>query len=544
MNGKRNLIMGLWTGLPFAGLEPFIASLRRTTFGGDVCLVVAEVDAETISEISAYGIKVERMDHMSIPPMHYQAARYFAYLQFLARNSDIYANVMITDVHDVVFQSDPFEYSLPADVVFAQERCLIGDSATNRNWIADTYGAAVADNLRNCMISCASTTFGTVAGMLRYLAAMTTELATLAGHEILRLSGSDQGIHNYLIRMRPLRFAWLDRDDWLVATVHFVPGTAVEATPAGVLIDGRLVPVLHQWDRNEIIDNYVRSSPRFKLTPQQRVPVLRDVAMVPSQERKRDRAVVAFYHPGRDAGWLALFLASLRNAGHGGSVHCTGTFSESELALLAKYDCAAYPIEPTDPGLDIDSVAHLFLSHILDQLADSESEPEQVLVLDSVRAGFLRDPFQAETIGLSVFHENPTLIADSEFNLHRLAMFTDIEGDVAQHPVVSSALLRGKLDIVRAFYRKLFVEFVGRAERLRIHKVMQGAINKLCHGGVPGMPIVQHVNGAEAYFEIWEEGLPARTDPSIRVGGAVPFAVLNPVRETELMRAIKSRLSL
>ena len=42
---------------------------------------------------------------------------------------------------------------------------------------------------------------------------------------------------------------------------------------------------------------------------------------------------------------------------------------------------------------------------------------------------------------------------------------------------VSSALLRGRLDLMCAFYRRLFAEFVGRAELLRIHKSIQGAVN-------------------------------------------------------------------
>ena len=38
--GSKNLIMGTWTNLPFQGLERFIASLRRTSFDGDVFVFV------------------------------------------------------------------------------------------------------------------------------------------------------------------------------------------------------------------------------------------------------------------------------------------------------------------------------------------------------------------------------------------------------------------------------------------------------------------------------------------------------------------------
>ena len=49
---------------------------------------------------------------------------------------------------------------------------------------------------------------------------------------------------------------------------------------------------------------------------------------------------------------------------------------------------------------------------------------------------------------------------------------------------------------VRAFYRRLLAEFIGRAELLRVHKSIQGAFNKLASGGL-GIPVIVHPNGGE-----------------------------------------------
>ncbi len=430
----------------------------------------------------------------------------------------------------------------PADIVFALERRRIGEERTNGTGSPPSTTTRSADNLRDFEVSCSGTTFGTAAGMLRYLVAMTTELASLAGRDVLQVRGIDQGIHNYVVRMRPLRQAWFDPTDSIVATLQFVPDTSIETTPRGIMVDGRLTPVLHQWDRNEISNEYVWASPQFSLAAMQRpAPVTANPS--PTCEAPRTRGVVAFYHRSRDADWLAPFLASLRCAGYADSLHCVGTFDDGELALLERYGAIPHPVDPADPSLDVENTAHLFLSRVLDQLAANEARrPDQVLVLDTVRAGFLRDPFRAETIGLSVFLESSVRIGESEYNLQRLALFSPPDEVVLQRPIVSSALLRGGLDIVRAFYRKLFVEFVGRAELLRVHKAIQGAFNKLCHGDGLEVPIIQHPNGAEAYFEIWGEGLPATAEPPIRIAGAVPFVVLNPVRETELMRGLRASL--
>lgn len=545
MSAQKNLIMGVWSRLPFEGLEWFIASLRHTKFDGDVCVFVDEVSPETVGALLTHGIIVERADRLATPGMHTQSSRYFGYLDFLARNIGHYANVMISDLRDVVFQSDPFEKPLPADIVFARERCLLGESPVNRNWVADIYGRAVAYNLRDYVVSCSGTTFGSASGMLRYLVAMATEISGLAGRDVLLVRGMDQGIHNYLIRMRPLRDAWFDPTDSLVATMHYIPDNSVRITPEGILIDGRCVPVVHQWDRNKATGDYVRSAAQFKLDlgqqrpPPAPLPSLPTVSgPVPSPQAD---AVVAFYHRPRDAGWLAPFLGTLRCAGYAAGVHCVGVFDADELNLLSQHGCVAYRIDETDPALDIENTAHLFMSRVLDQLAsDPVRRPDQVLVMDTVRAGFLRDPFQAGTIGLSAFLEGTARIDESEYNQHRLAHFTAPDADMLLRPIVSSALLRGRLNIVQAFYGKLFVEFVGRPELLRIPKVIQGAINKLCHGGELDMPVILHPNGAEAYFEFWEESLPTSKQAPIRVAGAVPFVVLNPVRETALMQAVRA----
>ena len=59
--------------------------------------------------------------------MNYLCSRFCSYLDFLTRHAGRYAHVMLSDLRDVVFQSDPFAQPLPADIVYAQERRLIGD---------------------------------------------------------------------------------------------------------------------------------------------------------------------------------------------------------------------------------------------------------------------------------------------------------------------------------------------------------------------------------------------------------------------------------
>ncbi len=531
MRDKKNLILGLWTRHPFWPLEPFIASLRRTTFDGDVCVFVDDVPTDTVASLQAHGVIVLRAGPSGQPRMPALSSRFFSYLDFLAARSEHYANVMLTDLRDVVFQSDPFGMPLPADIVFAQERCRLGDSPVNYNWLAQGYGEAVAHNMRDCLVSCAGTTFGSTAGTLRYLVAMARELSS-------RMpplgAGIDQAVHNYIVHMHPLCDAWLDTTDSLVATMHFVPDASVQFSSQGVLIDGKLVPVLHQWERNTATREYIESAPQFKLVDP---PEARTVAP------PGDDAVLAYYHRDRDAAWLPWFLGSLRCVGFVGDIHCIGEFNADELQTLSKFSCTVHTVAASDI-LRAENVAHFYIAQLLDKLAESTRRPDQVLAFDSMRAVFPRDPFLGKTIGLSVFSEGPTQLGESDYNVQRLALFTSPDPDRLQRPIVSSSLLRGTLEVMRLFYHRLLIEFVGRGELLGVRKVVQGAVNKLCHQSGLAFPIIVHPNGAEAYFDHWPSGLAIDTKQGVRIGGTVPAVIKGEQPESELLRALRIHLHL
>ncbi len=59
MSGGKNLIMGLFSDMTFDQVEKFIASLRRTSFHGDVCMLVDKVTPETVDALLAHDILVD-----------------------------------------------------------------------------------------------------------------------------------------------------------------------------------------------------------------------------------------------------------------------------------------------------------------------------------------------------------------------------------------------------------------------------------------------------------------------------------------------------
>ena len=529
MGDSKNLILGFCAKLPFRRLEPFIASLRHTTFAGDVCLLVQDVAADTIRRLRAHGVIVERASPSAQPRMAATSSRYFSYQDFLLRRGELYANVLLADAGTSVFQTDPFATPPSTDIVYTAERRRIGDTPSVHDAVVQAYGEAVAYNIRDCTVSSANSTIGTRSGILRYLAAMTHQLA---GRTTPITGVIDQGIHNYVVHMRPLRGAWLDSEDRLAIVLDASAEDAVEVAEQGVLVDARAVPLLSHWDANAKVAAHVSTSQRFRLDEP-----------TPGPESTATDSVVAFYLRQRDAGWLDLFLGSLRSVNTSVAVHCIGDFNQDDLAILARHKCTAYVVAAPEPEI-AENVAHYYISPILDRISSNgQVLPDQVLVIDNMRDIFTRDPFLTKTIGLSVFCEGPTRIGDSEYNRSRLGFFAS-SGEGWRNPVVSSMVLRGKLSLVREFYRRLFVELVGRAELLKIHKVVQGLVNKLCHGGELGFPVIVHPSGAEVHFDFLDSRLAVDTRYGVRIGGAVPGVVLANHLETPLMLRLRTDLNL
>jgi hypothetical protein len=291
----------------------------------------------------------------------------------------------------------------------------------------------------------------------------------------------DQAIHNYVVHMRPLGGAWLSR------TGATVPGPAAPSSAGD--------------------------------------------------------AVLAFYHRERDAGWLHLFLGSLRCVSPSVAAHCIGDFDQDELAILGRYNCTPYVVPATELAI-AENVAHFYLSQVLDRLSAAATPPDQVLLIDNMRAVFPRDPFRARTVGLSVFCEGPARIADSGYNRARLELFVPPDEQLLRNPVVSSMVLRGGLPVLREFYRRMFLELTGRAELLQVHKVVQGVVNKLCHAGQLDFPVTAYPNGAEVYFDFLGSDLAIDTRHGVHIGGAVPGVVLADHTETPLMLKLRIDLNL
>ena len=199
---------------------------------------------------------------------------YWIWLQNYHKNSWI----MILDARDSYFQRNPFA-NVPrqSDPNVAQgnlwffgenaNATRLGKSTKNLNWLRQGYGVQVLDALREKPTICSGSTMGEVVAMEQYLRAEINE----KDETEVRMTGSDQGFHNYLYYSHKL------------ANVDAIVGLTVWAQGHGVINnlgalrtrpfvdwgvynttshevynwDGSLAPVVHQWDRDKDLHGYL-----------------------------------------------------------------------------------------------------------------------------------------------------------------------------------------------------------------------------------------------------------------------------------------------
>jgi hypothetical protein len=252
----KNLVMGLATNYTKKDIAPFVRSLRGTGYTGDIVLWVSNLDSETRDFFTEHGVHSEFFWDITFVPFHFMLSRnfsYYSWLRAMENRNRYFDRIFLTDVRDVVFQSDPFTAAPPGElVVFLEDQSATLDTCPyDAYWVRSSAGKHVFDELRGRRISCAGTVLGTWTGILRYLLQIQLGAFECAIPARL-LEGIDQGIHNVLLYRNRLRSATVVENGEHVFTMGTVPQRNVIVTPENKIADrrGRVCPVLHQYDRH------------------------------------------------------------------------------------------------------------------------------------------------------------------------------------------------------------------------------------------------------------------------------------------------------
>lgn len=258
-----NLVLGCCFNYEFRIIEPFIASLLRVGSNTKLCLFASNMDARFYEVARQFDIRVEDLSPHMAEGQDPPNIRFFLYRDYLAKHGTGISQVLLADMRDVIFQSDPFIVPHERGVSFAAEDQLIrGDQNWNAPWVRDIYGDDVLDQIGDNIVSCSGTTIGSLEAISQYLDLMCTEMTQ---RKVDLRFNCDQGIHNYIVwKLRP-DFGKVDFEDRIVNTLYWTNLARVSVENEQVYVDGVAPPVIHQYDRFENIVNLVASSPRFSI---------------------------------------------------------------------------------------------------------------------------------------------------------------------------------------------------------------------------------------------------------------------------------------
>lgn len=293
-----NCVLGAAVGYRWDQIAPFVISCRRACPHDDIVLLVGRLDHACRVELARYGVRTvaagrsldwlpprvsrQRYNRLrlgwllrslprtlaSLPgstadPVwlarvctffhHPACSRYFYYYRYLRRRAMHYAQVLVTDVRDVVLQTSPFIASAdPTPQVFLEYGARHGENPGNDMWVDVGFGAEGRAQLAGRRVTCSGTTLAPASAMLEYLRLMTQEIA-LRTHRFAGLDGVDQGVHNWLFWTGQLpEFRAAQNFTGPVLTMHGMPTEQIPILNDGRITDpaGTVVPVLHQYDRH------------------------------------------------------------------------------------------------------------------------------------------------------------------------------------------------------------------------------------------------------------------------------------------------------
>ena len=279
MASAKTLIMGLLTGMTLEQIKPFFVSLEKTGYSGDVCVFVADLDPATLDFLRAQRVNLvpfqkaylkskwarrigrarifmkpwqrRRFDEqMALTYLHVWCARAIHYRTYLAECGKDYDQVMLSDIRDILFQRNPFDFeTAPGLSVFLEDaRLTIGTCVSNSTWLRDGFGGEVLTELRDKSIFCAGTVFGTP-GVLSDFLNQSVELY----HKKNNGGLIDQAAFNYLLHKQPPA-VWraFDNNTGPILTMANMTADQFRFNESGLMVNaaGRVFNTLHQYDRH------------------------------------------------------------------------------------------------------------------------------------------------------------------------------------------------------------------------------------------------------------------------------------------------------
>ena len=273
MGKKQNLIIGAAANYNFNQLKPWILSACESTDASvQIVLITKNLTQETIDSIKNCSVKVIEMPDMGNIPIH--VARFLAIYNYLKDNHVKYDQVITTDVKDVVFQSNPFnfiEQTYEEDYVslfVGSEGMFYKDEPWGNENLMQTFGPYFYEQFKDNLIY----NVGVFGGDVEYVKDMC--LSIFLGAMGKPIPIVDQSVFNVLVQTQPWKSQTcftVQRHGWVChagttadpSKMHLFRPLLQEPEPIfedGVVktCDGVNFSIVHQYDRWPEVFEFVK----------------------------------------------------------------------------------------------------------------------------------------------------------------------------------------------------------------------------------------------------------------------------------------------
>ena len=248
----RDLVLGAAVGFRVDQVRIFVESLRATGYTGDIMMLVGLRDIALARYLRSKGAIPKRtwLIRRFHGPIH--AYRFELFAGLLRSVVSRYDRVLLSDVRDVVFQSDPFAGLAGDTCQFFLEGDMrtIGNEPTNMVYMRSFLPLDQVAALEPHRISCCGVVLGSSRAMMTYLTRMAANLAAVPS-KVRRKIGADTAFHNRMAHLTKDVPVELVENNIHVATMGIEPAASYRVGPDGMIrtLDGHLPAILHQYDR-------------------------------------------------------------------------------------------------------------------------------------------------------------------------------------------------------------------------------------------------------------------------------------------------------
>ena len=199
---KNDLIIGGVYNYGINQLKPWVLSIEENVPDAHRVMCVSDISKETKDWLIEKGFELVDIPQINLP-VH--MARFLAIYDYLKKNWSKYRYVVTTDVKDVFFQKDPFEWlemnNIGSDrrLVAPSESMYYKDEPWNSDNMKQAYGNYFYEEFKNLVIYCV----GVIGGTSEYVKDLVFNIFTNGINRPIPIV--DQVVFNMLIQTQPYK---------------------------------------------------------------------------------------------------------------------------------------------------------------------------------------------------------------------------------------------------------------------------------------------------------------------------------------------------